>query len=142
MRISDWSSDVCSSDLMKPAPFAALLAGGAAGVDASTTAREGKMREKGGKSGMAGVGGTRLGQLSDVIASGAKQSRAVYTTLDCFAPLAMTIQMNPSRGFGDGGVSGVCLIEGRNRRCRSFPMSLSASLLAVLLAVQIGRAHV
>src|SRR3546814_2369636 len=78
---------------MKPAPFAALLAGGAAGVDASTTAREGKMREKGGKSGMAGVGGTRLGQLSDVIASGAKQSRAVYTTLDCFAPLAMTIQM-------------------------------------------------
>src|SRR3546814_10879115 len=88
---------------MKPAPFAALLAGGAAGVDASTTAREGKMREKGGTSGMAGVGGTRLGQLSDVIASGAKQSRAVYTTLDCFAPLAMTIQMNPSRGFGDGG---------------------------------------
>src|SRR3546814_8284372 len=95
---------------MNPASFDALLAGGAAGVDASTTAREGKMREKGGKSVRACVGGTRLGQLSDVIASGAKQSRAVYTTLDCFAPLAMTIQINPSRGFGDGGGSGVCLI--------------------------------
>src|SRR3546814_19217905 len=77
---------------MKPAPFAALLAGGAAGVDASTTAREGKMREKGGMSGMAGVGGTRVGELSDVISSGANPSRAVYNTLVLFASLVNALQ--------------------------------------------------
>src|SRR3546814_4498646 len=31
MRISDWSSDVCSSDLALPFPFAALVRWGAAG---------------------------------------------------------------------------------------------------------------
>src|SRR3546814_12438949 len=60
MRISDWSSDVCSSDLLDPGSSRRLSPW------------------------------HPYGPYFFVIASEAKQSRAVCPTLDCFASLAMT----------------------------------------------------
>src|SRR3546814_14169921 len=70
--------------------------------------------------GCGGASGARSGGMIFVIASEAKQSRAIYATLDCFAPLALTAIISI-------GLSGLPLAD-RKRQVQGKSVTVSVDL--------------